>query len=307
MAHSAIVNAIRRSRDSGCTVSVRSNSDGDAVIWEHDSPAALADAAQQYASAELLKHDRIVRGRRGSDWAEHDSATTIRLAQHGDESLVPEATRLIDSIRADMPDTSARRYMPSVAGAYPVVPEALAGFPMCMRGKVIVEDNRAPVRILVDTTSSAGIPTRVLRKRGAAILALAMLVGETRAMQLQVLASLDLREHHKGAALSLVNIPAAPLEISTAAHALGSASFTRILGYSWLQQFGAAGGWAWNIYNSDRSERRDYSNKLRRAFDCGPHDVIVPAVFLTDELITVDPVRWINERMAEINGEGVTE
>lgn len=261
----------------------------DAKIAAFDSPAAYAGAVESAG---------IAGG--SSSWAGGTMPDAIRTARTGDDSLVPQASALVDALRVQMPETTRTAYVPAPCGAYPIVPEVLTGFPLAMRVKRALHDDRAPVRIVVDLTVSAGVDHDSIRKRGTVALALAMMVAEQRPIDLLVLTALN-RNGSASAGIVTIKIPAQPLELATACHALTATSFFRQMGYNYLtHKFQCGGGWAWGLAPLAMESRKAYCDRMRVALSLSPRDVFVPPVFLTDTIVQ-QPVQWMNERLVEIN------
>src|SRR5919106_1737658 len=107
----------------------------DADIFTFDSLAELAGACERnYAT----------NAKSGNAWRGGNDAQILQAARHGDDSYVPQAEALLEQISLAMPATERRDWIAAPAGAYPVVPEALAGLPTPMRARVRVNDDRAP-------------------------------------------------------------------------------------------------------------------------------------------------------------------
>src|SRR5690606_16874038 len=90
------------------------------------------------------------------------------------EAELRPVSALLDKIDAEARGREADAWMPSPVGAYPCVPDVLMGLPDNMRRRMPVEDDRSPIRLFVEIGTAAGVPVEVLRKRGAALAALAL-------------------------------------------------------------------------------------------------------------------------------------
>jgi hypothetical protein len=269
-------------------------------LTSFDSPAAFAAGIEAFrAAGNWWKHDN-------AGWTGETIEQSLKLARTGDETLVPAAQKLIDSLRVDVPDAVRPLYVPAPYGAYPIVPEALAGYPLSMRARVRVEDDRAPIRIYADLTTSAGVDVETIAKRGTAILALAMMLSETRALDLFVLTPLN---NFGGISAAIVRINAQPLELATACYAFTSAGFARNMGYGWAREGHSvpdqSTNWGFGIHPDGDNAGR-YARLMRAALKLEAADLFVPPVYMGDPIVN-DPARWITQRLAELGKIDETE
>jgi hypothetical protein len=255
-------------------------------MW-FDSPAALADACERDP---LVPHMRHAKAGPDSFWGEETYTEAMRFARNGKVSLVAEAQAMVDKLSLDLPDATARQWMPSPAGAYPCVPDFLCGVPDSMRARQPVIDDRAPLRIFVDLTTSSAIPASNIKIRGAAILALTMLACERRATDLYVVAAVG--SHEGDTRMTAVRIESRPLEMATACYAMTSASFPRRLCYGLIGNDGIhRPGWAFN-----KGPCAEQTRDMRACLGCEDQDVYVPALHSNNEPMLADPVAWIKHQ-----------
>jgi hypothetical protein len=259
-----------------------------------DSPAEFVAAAR---AAVTSKRDD--RGWTGETWEEGASRAIA-----GNDRLVPDAEALIDKINAAGIDTPRSEFVPSVAGAFPIVPEYLAGHPAHMRRKVPASSDRAPMTIYVDLTSSGGIEHRDMNKRGTAALALAMLLSAERPTSLYAIVGLSRHRENEGegngAALAAIKINSQPLELATACHVLTSQAFARSVGYQYLYAAGrSGGGWPWELHPFD-GNRPKFIARMKDVLGLDGTALYVPPPHLNEEKSFRDPIGWINDRLAEV-------
>lgn len=239
----------------------------------------------------------------GDKWTGYESGDdAVKFATTGNDKLVALANEYLAQIQKQGFETSRGEWLPSVAGAYPVVGDYLAGRPNSMRHRQQVAGEHAPVRLILDTTSSGGITAEKLQRRGAAMLALAMALIEERPVELWQLTSLNLRSGNHGASLMMVRCPTTPVNLGVCAHIMTSQQWTRGCGYGYLSQCQqAGGGWSFvSLPDSDANKRR-YHRLMRAALDLSPQDILVDGIFLTDPLVDA-PVAWINGELAKLRG-----
>lgn len=227
-----------------------------------------------------------------SEWYGYAThAKVVSLARSGDDTLVPDAEKLLDMLDANV-EIARPEWMPTVAGAYANVPEFLAGTPECMRIMQPVASDYAPVNIYVSTTCSAGIKTETMLKRGVAILALVLKLSQMRPVKLYLLA--ETHGQTDGEYLQVIGVDSAPLNVSVACHALTHVGFARHLTYGvahkedgfngcWPDKY-AGGGAPWEAH-------------VREVLDMNPQDIYIGAARLWDEMIK-EPVAWVNKQIA---------
>lgn len=232
----------------------------------------------------------------GGAYFGHESAEdSIRLAISGDTSRVAAAEKLLSQINAEI-DVPERPWIADCAGAYPVVPDFLAGMPDCMRRRDTVESDAAPVRIFHCIEGSMALSADQMMRRGCAVLALVMALSRVRPVELLVYCSLtDDRGNDSSVIAAPIN--STPLDLATAAYALTSAGFVRRLVY--------------NLARHHHFGRRrcglDYPRvtgaAVARALGGSESDLVTDRGSYSDPLIN-DPVAWVNAQLARYR-EGV--
>lgn len=269
-----------------------------AYIWRFDDAAECSE----HMSANLQQPNGRSWETAPSWYGGESARKAADYAVSGNDRLVSLAQEFLDKIEHSGIETTRHEWEPSVVGAYPVVGDFLAGRPDCMRRRYERQGERAPVRVVVDTTSSAGIDAEQLQRRGAAILAFVMALAQERPVELYQVTSLDAYGHRKNYSALMTRCPTAPLNIGVCAHILTSQAWTRGIGYGWLREGAKAqGGWAWGNPPESKAEKARYARLSCAALDLSPQDVFVGAIVLNDPL-TERPVEWINERLAELRG-----
>lgn len=229
----------------------------------------------------------------GCTWDE-----ALRTATCGDTRLVPAAEALIAELECSV-EAPRSTWVPSCAGAYPVVPEALAGFPDAMRRRVQAYDDRSPLRVVVDLTSSGAITAEQLERRGVAYLALAMFLSNERPVTLEAVVGLG---GWRSACFVVTPIPAQPLDLAVACSALTSGGFSRGLGYGLCNRFGdhISGCWPWGIDPFGHT-KADFIRRERVALGLGPDDILAPPAHLYDPAVA-DPVGFVRRAIEEHGG-----
>jgi hypothetical protein len=246
-------------------------------VW--DSPDAfLADVLA--VSDPSKRHD--------AGWVGETYAQTLERTKFGNLALIPKAEALLSQVEAEL-DNESPDWTYQVAGSYPDIPAFLSGDPECMRARITRPNEKAPVRVFVCTTSSAGVSADILLKRGIVALALVMqLVKQGRPIELWTYTKLDGNAKHDGSTCLMVRMPTAPVDMARIAHCLSACSFDRTLAMSFgYAKTGFCGGWA---------SQRD----ARKLVNAGPSDIVLGDAHYTDELIT-QPIKWIQNQLAKLN------
>lgn len=268
---------------------MRESRAADARVWWFDSTQELADRCDALAR-EDRKCDR--------DWTGETWREAAEGARRGRTGGVARAEAVMEQVmsRVDAPRTE---WAASVAGAYPMVPDALMGHPASMRRRVEAYDDRSPLRVFVDLTSSAGISPAELLDRGTACLALAMAFAAERPVEVYACVALgrDGIAERNGAVA--VRIGSAPLDLAVACNALTSTGFSRGLCYSWINaHVHAFGGgkwhWGWGLKNPWVNSA--YAARMREALGVAGDDVFIAPAYLQDPLLR-DPVAFVNREI----------
>lgn len=228
-----------------------------------------------------------------NSWYNNESRKrTLELSLSGDMRLVPFAEKELD--RLDMSiETPRRSWTRGPAGAYCVVPDVLAGLPTPMRHMVSEPDERAPITILVITTSSAGIDAKTLERRGVTILALTMALTRIRPVSLQALSILNGRDN--GETVLTAEINTHPLDLSTACYVLTSAGFARRITYQLSTKIGGATGSWPRKFSYDNPTK--YYNYLAETLAPDPsRTLVIGAAQLGDELLK-NPQAWVERQV----------
>jgi len=233
----------------------------------------------------------------------------FRKTRTGDASKVVDAERLLDKIEVQL-ERECIVWQHDIVGAYPDVAAFLANDPECMRRRHITEDDRSPLRVWVDVSSSGCISAEDLLPRGIAALALVMqLIRSGRAVELWTFISVHGRVNGQSAVCVKMNTT--PIDIASVAYCLTSQGFARGLCYGAATQFNSFNGsWGKNYVSYGTLAQRIAGSRRTLEGLTAPQDIILPAPFASDKydkgdagLIFRDPVKWVVEtckRAAEV-------
>ena len=240
----------------------------------------------------------------GTNFLGHTSETqaVAFCEQNIGERHMRAARELVDSIDASYRDRDKEHWQPSPFGAYPVVPDYLAGDPFSMRIKHRDEDNTAPIRYYIEAVVSGGTSTYELERRAAGLAALIMRTVEERPVELYALIALH-NQRGGGSAgdIGVVPITTHPIDLHSTIAAFATREFCRCMAFTNAEQatgvdsnncdwlFGHPEG----AYNRNLRERH-----FRKALNMEPQDVLMQGGYLTDaEEFGSDPVKWVHKQI----------
>lgn len=228
--------------------------------------------------------------------------STREACEYIRQGATPQECERTQALLSKINDTvQHRQKMQTVAapsGSRVVVPDVLAGMPFPMRRRVSVSHDLAPVRVVVETLVSSGVTVRQLEKRGAAVAALAMRLGETRPVELWASWGGRIRRHD---ALGRVKLDTNPLTLAEVVAVMTTPMFARNVVYA--QNLIQAGGiygsqdwaWAWNRQPND--DARDM--RMREKLMLEPQDIFIPGGYISEaDQFATDPVAWVESYVA---------
>lgn len=271
-----------------------------------------AQTAQLFASVNPQRDTR----KDGRDsWSGNQTFDeSLEHFKKGDPALVPASDAYMEKL-TNRPLVSRRwQIVPSVAGGSPNVPAMLAGHPLAMNRRQRIASDQAPLAIIVDVASSAGIGRRDLEKRGAAILALVRMLSASRAVSLYVGVSVTCG-HQKGdrthdATHVFTRCDTAPLDLARLAHMLGQPSTARRLYYGAAYEAEGAPTNSHNLhwpYRDGPSAIREHAHAiLSRAIPDACESLYIGAAHIDDAAIK-HPEQWLDDMMTRHGGAPVTE
>lgn len=201
-------------------------------------------------------------------------------AIHGDDSLVAEAEKLIAQLDADI-ELEHPEWVSSVYGAYPIVPEFLAGSPTPMRHRTRVPSDSEPVGIWIDLTSSAGVDYDIIKKRGIVVMALVLKLQQLRAIDLHCCCVLP-DDRNGGTFIDLV-MPTRPLQLGVVCHVLTCVGFARHIMYGAAEKM--------NGSSLGRLIRRD--EEFRAIGNIPENDVTIVGSHLQDVNELRNSLAWV--------------
>jgi hypothetical protein len=252
--------------------------------------------------AEVEGNQKIAQGRfaracNGDDWhGANGLREGIRIVRNGIPKFQEQVNALVDKVSVSLPSTQDA-WVADIAGACPIVPMAIAGLPDNMLRLEQQETSGVPLRIFVSTAYSGGCETRMIEKRGVAILALLESIAAKRPVELLLFAEFD-DTNRRGLHTPVVRVDSMPLDQTTLTAALVSPVVSRMLFMGWADANpeGFGGAWAWGGMAPNKPEAQALT---REALGASPTDLVIFAAFLTesDEIIK-DPLAWVQKQIA---------
>jgi hypothetical protein len=217
----------------------------------------------------------------------------------GDLSRVEESSKFLEQLEEQIPVSRTFANVAEVTGSLPIVPALLAGHPQAMRLRRRVRRPMGPLSIFLESTGSGGIREGEADSRGAAMLALARKLAETRPVDLWVCVTYGERNLMCGL---LCKIETTPLDLGRATHMLANLYQTAVAGRAVFNDAGLRWDHGWS-YGSTDLERRWCGEIFRRFLNPSSDVLYVPAAHLRDNF--AQPVEWLKKMLVEYGGETI--
>lgn len=268
----------------------------------HLLPAAEFAAACQASDAPRGREHR-------APWSGNVTwAEAAQLAADGDLSTVAASDAYLEKLETIAPLRAAWETIDDVQGAVPNVPAYIVGSPLSMRRRRRTMREAAPLAIVVDLTSSAGIDANKLRKRGIAILALVRALSGRRPIELWAGCSLDRRGpgEKQGAIHCYMRLDTSPLDLAHAAHLLSHPSVPRKLIYGACRERGYSGGWPYDNVKGPAAWRAHAREVLQDVLTPGQEALFIAAPHIADKAIS-DPAAWLVDMIATYSGADLAD
>jgi hypothetical protein len=232
----------------------------------------------------------------------------IVMATEGDRTLVESTSADVDRLVTDFQirQEPRRSYANSVAGSRVSVPEYLGGSPFCMKRRMPREMSNRSINIYVCTTCAAGIPARLMLKRGATILALLEFLQLSQ-VSVELYLTAETHGNTDGDFTQVIQVESHPLDLSTAGFAIAHPAFARQITYAMAYAMdGFNGQWPSSHYQRSKwwrgGENKEdaYVTLVRQAIGMQAGDIYIPAPVLQDEEIIARPENWLSKRIETI-------
>jgi hypothetical protein len=244
---------------------------------------------------ELVEKWKSVLGQRKGNWdtIQHRSdswagGTTHDGVEHGIKGNTKIVARVEDLFnQLDEVETPRPVWQPTVAGAYPVIGDYLAGNPLDMRRKQTAYGDTNPIRIVFDVTTVHWLPHKTITDRGVAVLALANKLAAIRPVELVAIVQHSYKSRY-GRLTQWIPIGHSPINIAQALGVLASGPYVRMLSYDlahhWCPDVGSSLPFAWSDKMECRSQ--EYVNQTRVDLGLGEEDLCFGPAGAGDDLAT---------------------
>jgi hypothetical protein len=242
-----------------------------------------------------------------SRWAGGDIQSAVESARAGtlvQDRSIKAAMSLMEKIDASFRDRETQAWLPSIAGAYPIVPEWLMGRFDSMRARTVIETDVAPVRIFCEVSVSAGVSHEELERRGTAMAALVTRMSEERPVELHMFSSMYFPSNET-TVLWNVQLDSHPVSLNQVLMTFAETAFIRAINFSTgygickengRSKIGSSIGWGYGAPSNGGSRE----NKLRELMELQPKDVLIQGGYLPDAaLMNSDPVAWVHKQLEQ--------
>jgi hypothetical protein len=244
---------------------------------------------------ERIKNTRGDKSWSGETWTE----SICRASNGGSVDCVQYAQEFIDRIQASLPETATHRWALEHVGAFPCVPAFLSGEPENMWAPADMPTETAPIRIYASVCCSCSVDWEAMQRRGAAILALVLIVSRTRPVELYTYS--DWAEHDdRGDTVLSIRLPSHPMMVSEVAWALTAPALMRNLGFAYLRHHVPTIGHSFPWGDASRADRHRAGPAQRKLLNLEPQDILIGPVYMGDPL-TNDPVGFIQSELSKLN------
>ena len=239
-----------------------------------------------------------------TSWAGGFARETARKIREGcatSNKDMEKARGIMDAVDTSFRDREVNQWMPSIAGAYPVVPDYLIGMPESMRERRPVESDHAPIKMFVEVSYSAGVSADAISQRGTALAALLMRMAEERPVELHLFVGWALKYNSGRRMIWSVKLDTNPISLQQVMDTIACKGFCRAINFN-----------ACNALNKDLQQEAcqrnepfywafsgDYrKEKLREHFQLEEKDILIERGYLDDEsLMKTDPVEWVHRQL----------
>lgn len=204
----------------------------------------------------------------------------VKLSEYGDNSLVPRAEALLNKLDLAV-STEQRTWIPSIYGAFPSVPDYLAGNPESMRRMYPTASDMAPITVWYYMSVSGGLTAEQVMNRGLAALALVLKLGQTRTVHLKLV------DNGPAPNRITIDINTQVLSIGTLAFALTNSMYTRRIIYNLPARI-------------DTGPMLSTQQTLRQFLpEAGEKDILIPGAYLGTNDMLNDPIAWIKAELVK--------
>lgn len=217
-----------------------------------------------------------------------------KYLMEGNPEITEESKKFIEKFENEIFVGRGWKNADRVVGAVPNIPAFLAGQPMCMRQRVRTSSHMGHLTILLETTGSAGIfDSRI--ERGAAMMALARMLANTRPVDLWILTTFGGRGYMN---MLAVKMDTNPLDIARSAAMLADPQASQAL-FEVCRDYVGGGSWS---YGTESLERRWAGEAFKRLVNPSSEILYVPAAYYNDHNAR-NPAKWVKDMLVKYGME----
>lgn len=224
------------------------------------------------------------------------------IRRGGDPRETERAQKLVNKIDATFRDRSREEWTPAPYGAYPVVPDYLAGDPFSMRTKVRTVSDIAAIKLVIEQAVNNTVTPEQAMNRAAAVAALAQRLSEMRPVELWLSSNAAI-ENGRRQSLSMVKLDASPVNVGQLI-ALFSPSGLRMVKFVLSNALMENRDptmfpfWVGGIRLASARNFERYNDAVRERMGLAPQDIYVPlAGRVGSEELCNRPEAWVNKQL----------
>lgn len=242
-----------------------------------------------------------------TNWTGGDEERLLKyLTEGGPSKIVRDSEELMDKVALELNlPTPGPRVELGLVGGVPHMGLALRGSPACMLG--IRTDslvNTGLVRVICDSSTSAGIDDDVIYKRASVVTALVRALSMYRPVEFLIGTCGSVGGKSTTDSACIVRISSHPVDISAVAAAM-SQVFSRLFCYAveyaavGCHDYSDGGGLSWASKPVERC--------LAPKVSSNSHDIVIPPIHNNQSSAFLkNPVEWVREQVElAVNGEGL--
>lgn len=232
-----------------------------------------------------------------------DAQSKVLTSDACPDNAMAKAKDLVAKVNATFTGRRAKAWVPSVCGAYPIVADALAGFPTPMRTQQAIEKPTAPLNVYIESSVSAGVSIDELYSRAAAITAFVLKVSQTRPVNLYLFAAWSMSTQRYDEVIWTVKLAGNPVGLYQLMNTMGAVCFNRMVNFNVTGNVHrelapvSQGVFDHDSYSWAHDSGHRATN-LRREFGLTDADLLIERGYLDDAgLFGSDPVAWVHKQV----------
>lgn len=215
----------------------------------------------------------------------------MQTIANGDESLVPEAEKLMDSLEVAL-ETVGRIWQSDVSGQVLSVPDYLANVPTTFRRMKETVSDVSPIKLYVSSSCAWYITPDQMQRRGVAIMALAMKLQAIRPVEVYLLTELGTNYND---ILYSARLESRPISLAHCVNVLANVNVGRVIlnGIARTEGFDYKNSSGYNV----STPTKGYEKWRASVLGITESDLVIGRVARDSEILD-DPIAWINSHLS---------